>query len=201
MIRQYYAQRRRGGLNPLGVGVIPVGAVFYLQDEGWWRDRYRGAPVCRNPWVVEAFLNGTIGAARRNRETGLWEDIYAAGRSDLAVVRSLRDGRRRTVAVRILILHEEHGLAVEPCGYPDLPDLRLWRVSSHRKQADDRIAESEKPREKKEGRREKGKRLPHRRPPPQGSAATRRSGFAGCALAPAERDAARGRGLPEEQGG
>jgi hypothetical protein len=94
MIRQYHAQRRRGGPNPLGVGVIPAGAIFYIQDEGWWRDRYRGAPICRNPWIVEAFLNGTIGAARRNRQTGLWEDVYAAGRSDMALVRSLRDGRR-----------------------------------------------------------------------------------------------------------
>ena len=131
MIRQYHAQRRRGGPNPLGVGVIPVGAIFYLQNDGWWRDRYRGTPVCRNPWMVEAFLNGTIGAARRNRDTGLWEDIYAAGRSDMALVRSLRDGSRRQVAVRLLILHEEHGLSVEPCPYPDLPDLRLWRLSDH----------------------------------------------------------------------
>ena len=45
MIRQYFAHRRRGGCNPLGVGVIPVGAIFYIQDEGWWRDRYRGAPI------------------------------------------------------------------------------------------------------------------------------------------------------------
>jgi hypothetical protein len=45
VIRQYFAHRRCGGCNPLGVGVIPVGAIFYIQDEGWWRDRYRGAPV------------------------------------------------------------------------------------------------------------------------------------------------------------
>jgi hypothetical protein len=49
MIRQYHAQRRRGVANPLGVGVIPAGAIFYLQDPGWWRDHYRGAPMCRNP--------------------------------------------------------------------------------------------------------------------------------------------------------
>ena len=150
MIREYHAQRRRGGLNPLGVGVIPVGAIFYLQNDGWWRDRYRGAPVCRNPWLVEAFLNGTIGAARRNRETGRWEDVYAVGRSDMALVRSLRDGRRRQVAVRTLILHEEHGLAVEPCGYPDLPDLRLWRVSGRGRQAGPGQAETERPRVRKE---------------------------------------------------
>lgn len=132
MIRQYHAQRRRGGPNPLGVGVIPVGAIFYIQAEGWWRDRYRGAATCRNPWIVEAFLNGTIGAARRNRQTGLWEDVYAAGRSDMALVRSLRDGRRRQVAVRTLILHEEHGLSIGPCPYPDLPGMRLWRLPDPR---------------------------------------------------------------------
>ena len=30
MIRQYHAQRRRGGHNPLGVGVIAVGSIFYV---------------------------------------------------------------------------------------------------------------------------------------------------------------------------
>ena len=110
MIRQYNAQRRQGGNNPLGIGVIAIGTIFYVQDEGWWRDRYRGAPIRRNPWIVDAFLNGTMGAARRNRATGLWEGLYLAGRSDMAVVRSLRDGRRRQVAIRTLILHQDHGL-------------------------------------------------------------------------------------------
>ena len=128
MIRQYGAQRCRGGDNPLRVGIIPVGAIFYIQDEGWWRDRYRGAPMCRNPWIVEAFLNGTIAAARRNRDTGLWEDVYFARRSDMAQVRSLRDERSRRIAVRTLILHEDHGLTAGDVGYPRLPDLRLWRT-------------------------------------------------------------------------
>ena len=110
MIRQYHAQRRQGGNNPLGIGVIAIGTIFYVQDEGWWRDRYRGAPIRRNPWIVDAFLNGTMGAARRNHATGLWEDLYLAGRSDMAVVQSLRDGRRRQVAIRTLILHQDHGL-------------------------------------------------------------------------------------------
>ena len=46
----------------------------------------------------------------------------------MALVRSLRDGRRRQVAVRTLILHEEHGLSIGPCPYPDLPGMRLWRL-------------------------------------------------------------------------
>jgi hypothetical protein len=53
MIRQYYAQRCRAGDNPLRIGVIPSGAIFYIQDHGWWRDRYRGAPICRHPWNVD----------------------------------------------------------------------------------------------------------------------------------------------------
>jgi hypothetical protein len=129
MIRQYDAQRCRGGDNPLRVGVIPSGAIFYIQDEGWWRDRFRGAPICRNPWIVEGFLNGVLCAARRNRDTGRWEDAYIAGRSDMATVRSLRDGRRRHVAVRILILHEDEGLRRDSASYPDLPQIRSKRPS------------------------------------------------------------------------
>ena len=34
MIRQYFAQRCRGGRNRLRVGVIPAGAIFYIPDEG-----------------------------------------------------------------------------------------------------------------------------------------------------------------------
>ena len=90
--RQYHAQRRQGGNNPLGTGVIAVGTIFYLQDEGWWRDRYRGAPIRRNPWIVDAFLNGTMGAARRDRATGLWEALHFG--------RAVRHGRRPIAARR-----------------------------------------------------------------------------------------------------
>lgn len=129
MIRQYFAQRCRGGDNPLRVGVIPIGAIFYLQPDWWWRDRFRGNTICRNPVIVEGFLNGILAAARRNPETGRWEDRFLAGRSDTAVVRSLRDGSRAVVAVRSLILHEEHGLRADPMTYPDLPVL-LRRFAS-----------------------------------------------------------------------
>jgi hypothetical protein len=127
MIRQYFAQRCRGGDNPLRVGVIPVGAIFYIQDDSWWRARYRGKPVCRNPWFFEGFLNGAMGAARRNRETGLWETAYRSGRSDMAVVRSLRDDRRRQLAVRVLVLHDDEGLIQGMLAYPTLLDLRHYR--------------------------------------------------------------------------
>lgn len=121
MIRQYYAQRCRGGHNPLRVGVIPAGAILYIQDEQWWRERFRGRPTFREPWLLEAFLNGTLGAGRRNAEAGLWENVFIAGRSDMAVIRSLRTGRRRQIAVRLLIAHEEAGLRRDEATYPDLP--------------------------------------------------------------------------------
>jgi len=38
MIRQYGAQHCQGGDNPLRVGVVAAGSIFYLQD---------GAPVRR----------------------------------------------------------------------------------------------------------------------------------------------------------
>lgn len=127
MIRQYKAQRRRGGYNPLGVGVIAIGSIYYLQDRGFFHDRFGGRAICRNPWIVEAFLNGTFAAARRNRETGHWEDVIISGRSDTAVVRSLRDGRRSTVAVRFLELHDDLGLTMQATIYPSLPCLSPCR--------------------------------------------------------------------------
>ena len=128
MIRQYYAQRARGGDNPLRVGTVAAGSIFYLQDEGFFRDRYGGTAVGRTPWQVLGFLNGTIGAARRNRDTGHWEDAYLSGRSDMALVRSLRDSRIvRQVAVRTLVLYDDLGLARQPTRYPTLPDVRRFR--------------------------------------------------------------------------
>lgn len=128
MIRQYYAQRARGGNNPLRVGVIAVGGIYYLQAEGFFRDRYGSHTVCRCPWQVEGFLNSAVGAARRNRDTGLWEDAYRSGRSDLALVRSLRDRRIvRRVSVRTLIAHDDLGLWKEPTAYPALPDVQRVR--------------------------------------------------------------------------
>lgn len=129
MIRQYGAQRSIGGCNPLRVGTIPSGAIFHLQDESWWRDCYRGSPIRREPWMVEGFLNGTVGAGRRNAETGRWEDVVIAGRSDVAVIRSLRTGRRRQIAVRILVLHEDTGLRADAGTYPTLPAINPSRTA------------------------------------------------------------------------
>lgn len=128
MIRQYGAQRSRGGDNPLRIGVVAAGSIFYLQDEAFFHDRHRGTAVCRTPWIVEGFLNGTMGAARRNRDTGRWEDVFLSGRSDMALLRSLRDRRQlRRVAVRTLILHDDLGLTKGVTAYPTLPDVHRLR--------------------------------------------------------------------------
>ena len=111
------------------VGVIPTGAVFYLQDDAWWRSRDRDKPVCREPWIVEGFFNGTMGAARRNRDTGEWESVYLSGRSDMALVRSLRNGRKARIAVRTLVLHEDEGLRRDEQTYPSWPDLSLYGIA------------------------------------------------------------------------
>jgi hypothetical protein len=86
--------------------------------------------ICRTPWLVEAFLNGTAGAARRNPDTGVWESVHRAGRSDMARVRSLCDRRIvREVAVRTLIVHDDLGLWQQPTAYPSLPDAEHSRAS------------------------------------------------------------------------
>ena len=53
MIRQYGAQHARGGDNPLRVGVIAVGSIYYIQSDGFFRDSWSGRAVCRCPWQVE----------------------------------------------------------------------------------------------------------------------------------------------------
>lgn len=107
--------------------MISVGSIYYLQDRGFWHDRFGGRAICRNPWIVEPLLNGTFDAARRNRETGHWEDAIISGRSDTALVRSLRDGRRTTVAVRFLQIHDDLGLTKQPTRYPRFPKIRYCR--------------------------------------------------------------------------
>ena len=131
MMRIYGAQRRRGGPNPLGVGTVAVGSMFYLQDESFFPDRYGGRAVCKVPWQVEGFLNGMLHASRHDQDTGQWRSIFWSGRSDMAVVRSLRDSRQRTVSVQLLLLHDDLGLTKGITHYPTLPDLRLYRCRPH----------------------------------------------------------------------
>ena len=127
MIRQYFAQRSQGGTNPLRVGVVAAGSIVYLQDEGFFRDRHGGRAICRTPWIIESFLNGQCHAARRDPATGRWVDTFVSGRSVMAVVHSLRNGRCQQVDVRTLQLHHDLGLSKEPTRYPPFPDLRFYR--------------------------------------------------------------------------
>ena len=70
---------------------------------------------------------GQYHASRRDPATGRWLSTFVSGRSDMAVVRSLRDGRARQVAIRTLQLHDELGLSKQLTRYPPLPDLRFYR--------------------------------------------------------------------------
>jgi hypothetical protein len=125
MLRQYFAQRCRGGDNPLRVGTIAIGAIYYIQPDHWWRERFRGAATCRDPWIVEAFFNGTVEAAFRDPETRQWRSLYIKGRSDFALVCSLRTGSKQRIAVRILQLHDDEGLSNGSQSYPTLPTAAL----------------------------------------------------------------------------
>ncbi|GLR66912.1 hypothetical protein GCM10010909_15920 [Acidocella aquatica] len=125
MIRHYFAQRSRGGDNPLRIGTIAIGAIYYIQPDHWWRERFRGAPTCREPWIVEAFFNGTVEAAFRDPSTRQWRSLYIKGRSDVALIRSLRTGRSQRIAVRILQLHDDEGLSPGPQSYPTLPPAAI----------------------------------------------------------------------------
>jgi hypothetical protein len=125
MFRQYYAQRFRSmfpavpkkvGKTTLyepdprdrRVGTIPVGTILYIQDgvrplHGLTRD-----VICREPWIVEAWLPRDYlrwdGAARK------FKAVRIVG-GHLAVVRSLRDrGRVQTVADWILVACLDAGL-------------------------------------------------------------------------------------------
>jgi hypothetical protein len=124
MLRHYFARRSCGGDSPLRVGTIAVGSIYYLQDEGWWRDRFRGKPQCCHPWIVESFLTGIQGAAHRDPVTGHWRSLHVAHFSDTALVRSLRDGRRSRIQIHTLQNHDDEALWHEPTLYPELPPPR-----------------------------------------------------------------------------
>jgi hypothetical protein len=125
MLRHYFAQRSPGGNNPLRVGTIAIGAIYYIQPDHWWRERFRGKPSCREPWIVEAFFKGTVEAAFRDPETRQWRSLYIKGRSDFALIRSLRTGRKQRIAVRILQLHDDEGLSSGSQSYPTWPSAAL----------------------------------------------------------------------------
>ena len=104
MLRQYNPQRFRRLATPLGekrIGTISVGTIIYIQD-GLRPFRGFTRPIlCREPWIVEAWIP---------RDDFKWEPAtrrykgVRISRGHLAQVRSLRD-RRRVQLVADWILH------------------------------------------------------------------------------------------------
>jgi hypothetical protein len=125
MFRQYHAQRFRS-LYPsiptkVGketiycpdprdkkIGTIPVGTIVYIQDgvrplHGLTRD-----VVCREPWIVEAWLPRDY--AKWDGASRTFKRVRIAG-GHLALVRSLRNRRRvQEVADWILLVCLDAGL-------------------------------------------------------------------------------------------
>lgn len=102
MIRQYNPQRFRYH-NGRKIGTIPVGTIAYIQDRLGSYD----SPVCRNPWIVVAWIPREVGADAI--VNGRYENRRMSG-GHLAIVRSLRDGREQTVSDWILVGCDDAGL-------------------------------------------------------------------------------------------
>ncbi len=101
MMRQYYAQRYRPNpANPRDkrIGTIAVGAILDIQDRVRPFGGLDGRIVCREPWIVEAWIPRDYSKF----DCGKWRTVRIAG-GHLAQVRSLRD-RRRTQLVADWIL-------------------------------------------------------------------------------------------------
>jgi len=125
MFRQYYAQRFRSMYPPTPrkvgrktvydadprdrqIGTIPVGTILYIQDgvnplRGLTRD-----VVCREPWIVEAWLPRDY--SKWDASSRTFKTVRIRG-GHLAIVRSLRNRKRvRTVADWILLACSDAGL-------------------------------------------------------------------------------------------
>jgi hypothetical protein len=119
MIRQYRAQRFTlacpSAVAGKHVGTIPVGTIIYIQDGVKPLYGLSGPAVCREPWIVEAWLP---------REYSKWDSDLKRFRAvrisggHLAQVRSLRDRRRvNQVADWILLKCIDAGMEKQasPC--------------------------------------------------------------------------------------
>jgi len=96
MLRQFNPQRFRYWKGRR-IGTICVGTIVYIQDHVRSFTAMSQPVTRRNPWIVEAWLNRDDSLCLAGR----WTTAKCAG-GHLALVRSLRDGRRRTVADWIL---------------------------------------------------------------------------------------------------
>ncbi len=90
------------------IGTIPVGTILYIQDGVRPLHGLTRQVVCREPWIVEAWLP---------RDYPQWDEssrtfkITRIAGGHLAVVRSLRDRNRvQTVADWILLACIDSGL-------------------------------------------------------------------------------------------
>jgi hypothetical protein len=119
MFHQYRAQRLTlscpHSLAHRRVGTIPVGTIIYIQDGVRPLSGLTRPIVCREPWIVEAWLP---------RDYSKWDTNLRRFRTvrisggHLAQVRSLRDRRRvKQVADWILLQLIDAGLEKEsyPC--------------------------------------------------------------------------------------
>ena len=104
MLHQFNAHRS-GHWRGKRVGTIPVGAIIYLQDGVRPLAGLSRPVITRNPWMVEAWLNRDYSLF----SSGKWTTVKRAG-GHLAMVRSLRDGRRQVVADWILLACADAGL-------------------------------------------------------------------------------------------
>lgn len=118
MFHQYGAQRFTISRSPRfadkHIGTIPVGAIVYIQDGVRPLSGLSRPVVCREPWIVEAWLP---------RDYSQWDSELKQFRTvringgHLAQVRSLRD-RRRTKQVADWILLECIDAGLEKQGFP-----------------------------------------------------------------------------------
>ena len=118
MIRQYYAQRSRpcdvsesasgADLRNKRIGVISVGTIVYIQDGVTPLRGLTRQVVCREPWIVEAWLPRDY--AKWDPTLREFKAMRIAG-GHLSLVRSLRDRRRvQMVADWILLACIDAGL-------------------------------------------------------------------------------------------
>ena len=125
MIHQYNPQRFRHLYPPKAVkrgkivtyvadfrnkriGTIAVGTILYIQDGVRPLRGLTRSAVCREPWIVEAWLPRDY--TKWDTKTGTFSTTRIAG-GHLALVRSLRDRRRvQTVADWILLACVDAGL-------------------------------------------------------------------------------------------
>jgi hypothetical protein len=130
VFRQYYAQRYRSLYPPVvkkvgrktvrcadprdrQIGTIAVGDIFYIQNQTSPLNGVTGEAICREPWIVEAWLPRDY--AKWDQSSRSFKTMRIRG-GHLAMVRSLRDRRRvRTVADWLLLACRDAGLEKEIC--------------------------------------------------------------------------------------